>query len=477
MSVFPEHPTRTLRRIGLALAAIVAAGALISSAGAAQLGPCSGLAGDDDGIAACTKAIDAGTWQGRDLAAAYMARGQAYYDRVDLNLALADFDRALDADPTYAPAYDGRGRFFLFYPARAAAEFSEAIRLDPNNAAYRVDRAAAYLTAADFDHALADTNEAVRLDATNAAAYRVRGNIYRARGDVDGDLDRAIADLSEAIRLAPTDKYAYFDRGAAYQAKADLDRALSDYDRTIKLGPFTHAYVVRAGALLAKGDRAGAISDYDEAIRRSPDVADNAEAYRGRAAARQANGDPAGAAADLARAHRLSTIAGLTVPAFTAVHETMGLIAILAGLVVVIGMFGARRMPAITALFFATTLLTGVSGVLFHGVSLDPAFQARIVSFAFVGLALVARYVRRLSGHWRAVYVISVVVALYLNVYVALWQIIFKLPPVLLLLSRQAEPPFPEIQLAVIAVFLVLCVVALRTYRPRSETPALAATR
>jgi tetratricopeptide (TPR) repeat protein len=472
MSVFSKHPYRKLWLTLWALAEIAAVGASISSAEASPLGPCSGLAGDDDGLAACTKAIDAGTWKGPDLAAAYMARGEAYFDRVDLNPALADFDRALDADPFYAAAYDGRGRFFRFYPARAAIEFSEAIRLDPTNATYRANRAAAYLAAGDFDRALADADAAIQLEPGNAAAYRVRGNIERAKGD----LDRAITDLSEAIRLAPDNKYIYFDRGAAYQAKGDLDRALGDYDQTIKLGPFTHAYVVRGGARLAKGDRTGAIRDYDEAIRRSPDIPVNAEAYLGRAAARQADGDTAGAAADLARAKRLSTIAGLDIPTFTALHETIGLIAILSGLAVVIGMFGAWRMAAVTALFFATTTLTGLSGILFHGVSLDPAFQAGIVSLVFIAIALVARYVGRLAGHWRWVYVISVVAALYLNVYVSLWQMLFKLPSALVLLSRQAEPPFLEIQLALIAVFIALCVIALRTYRPRGETPALAAT-
>jgi hypothetical protein len=54
-------------------------------------------------------------------------------------------------------------------------------------------------------------------------------------------------------------------------------------------------------------------------------------------------------------------------------------------------------------------------------------------------------------------------------VYVAVMQSIFMVAPGLLLLWRQAEL---AIQLAAIALFLVLCVVALRTYRPQSATPA-----
>ena len=464
MSVLSECRSRVTWRIKKALALIVTTGALMSSA-AAEPGPCSGLSGDDEGMAVCTKAIDAGTLHGRDLAAAYVARGRVYYDRIDLNRALADFDRAIDADASYAPAYDGRGLFFRFYPAQAVKEFGEAIGLDPNNAAYRTHRAAAYLAARDFDHALADANEAIRLEASNAAAYRVRGNTYRA----NRDLDRAIADLSDAIRLAPDNKYAYFDRGAAYQAKGDLDRALSDYDQTIKLGAFTHAYAVRAGVLMQKGERADAIRDYDEAIRRSSDMTDSPEAYRGRAAAREADGDAAGAAADRAQAHRLTTIVGVSIPTFTAVHGAIAVIAILAGLVVAIGMLGAGHVSRVTALFFAATILTSVSGFMFHGISAGRPYQAGVVSLTAVAVALLARYVGRLAGHWRWVYVIAVLAALYLNVYVAVMQSIFTVAPVLLLLWRQAEL---AIQLGVIALFLVLCVVALRTYRPQCATPA-----
>lgn len=438
---------------------------------AASASPASALATDrelclagqgDDNLAACTRAIDAGQWHSRDLAAVYVSRGRAYAARIELGRALSDFNQAIRADASYAAAYDGRGLFFKFYPARAIADYDEAIRLDPNDAAFRVDRGAAYRTARDFDRALADANEAIRIDATNAAAYRLRGSIDRDRGD----LDRAIDDYGEAIRFAPGDKYAYFDRGTGFQAKGDLDRAIADYDQTIKRGPFTRAYEVRASAFAAKGDLDRAVADYDEAIRRVPD---DAAAFRGRGLARQAKGDAAGGAADLARARQLSTIAGLPVSIIRVLFLAIGAIAILCGALTLCGMLRSRRMPTVTALFFASTVL---AGLLLPQASIAPMVGTIIIGLVAVVVALVAYYVGRLAGHWRWIYVIAVVATLYLEAYVALAEALVGLPSLLVMLPRTAEPPFVPLQVAVIGVFVALGATLLRLFRPQSAAPA-----
>ncbi len=66
--------------------------------------------------------------------------------------------------------------------------------------------------------AIADYNEAIRLAPKDAAAFLNRGFVYAAKQDYD----RAIADYSEAIRLAPKDAAAFFNRGLAFAAKQGL---------------------------------------------------------------------------------------------------------------------------------------------------------------------------------------------------------------------------------------------------------------
>ncbi|MFL6950578.1 MAG: tetratricopeptide repeat protein, partial [Xanthobacteraceae bacterium] len=79
----------------------------------------------------------------------------------------------------------------------------------------------------DYDRAIADFSEAIRLDPKDAAVYNNRGNAWRAKGDND----RAIADYNEAIRLDPKDPVFYRNRGMAYKATRGFDRALWDYSK------------------------------------------------------------------------------------------------------------------------------------------------------------------------------------------------------------------------------------------------------
>lgn len=68
-------------------------------------------------------------------ARAYALRGQAYWQRNELDQALADLDQALALDPNDANAYGTHQRrtaALAQYP-EALADYSEALQLDPDN--------------------------------------------------------------------------------------------------------------------------------------------------------------------------------------------------------------------------------------------------------------------------------------------------------------------------------------------------------
>jgi tetratricopeptide (TPR) repeat protein len=95
------------------------------------------------------------------------------------------------------------------------------------------NRAIAFQAEREYQHAIADYTDAIRLDPEFAHAFYNRGTAYHAQGDYD----HAIADYSDAIRLDSTYSHAYKNRGLAYQSKGDLDQANADLNEAYRLMP------------------------------------------------------------------------------------------------------------------------------------------------------------------------------------------------------------------------------------------------
>ena len=165
-------------------------------------------------------------------------------------------------------------------------------------------------------------------------------------------------------------------------------------------------------------------------------------------------------------------ILGMSIATFTTVHVILSLIGIASGIVVLFGMLGARRLDGLTAIFLATTVLTSATGFLFPHDRLLPSHIVGIISLVALALAILALYVYGLAGFWRWIYVATAVVALYLNVFVAVVQAFQKLPALHSLAPTQSEPPFLIAQAVVLAIFVVLGGIALKTFRPQARALA-----
>ena len=159
-------------------------------------------------------------------------------------------------------------------------------------------------------------------------------------------------------------------------------------------------------------------------------------------------------------------ILGMSLATFTAVHVVISLIGIAAGLIVVVGMLSASRLPGWTALFLATTVLTSVTGFFFPAAQVLPSHVVGVISLVVLAITLVALYVKRLAGSWRWIYVAGAVLALYLNSFVGVVQAFLKVPALNRLAPTQSEPPFLVAQLTVMALFVVLGIRAAMKFRP-----------
>ena len=160
-------------------------------------------------------------------------------------------------------------------------------------------------------------------------------------------------------------------------------------------------------------------------------------------------------------------ILGMSVETFTVLHVIISIAAILSGLVVLLAMIANRKADGgLAAFFLLTTILTSVTGFFFHSRAIGPPHIVGVISLVVLAVTLIAIYGRRLAGIWRGVFVITAVLALYLNCFVLVVQLFQKIPSLNAFAPTGTEPPFVAAQGATLLLFLVLGFLAFRRFRP-----------
>jgi hypothetical protein len=165
-------------------------------------------------------------------------------------------------------------------------------------------------------------------------------------------------------------------------------------------------------------------------------------------------------------------IYGVPLATFTLLHVIISLIAIVCGVVVVFGMFASNQLTRWTGLFLFTTALTSVTGFYFPGTTLTPARIFGIASLIVLVPTVLALYVFGLRGFWRWIYIAGVVIALYLNVFVAVVQSFAKIPELRSLAPTQSEPPFLIAEGGALVIFILLGIIALVLIHPERRAAA-----
>jgi hypothetical protein len=156
-------------------------------------------------------------------------------------------------------------------------------------------------------------------------------------------------------------------------------------------------------------------------------------------------------------------------PPLTLLHVILSLIGIGSGFVVLLGLMNAKMLDAWTAVFLATTVATSATGFLLPAPHLLPSHVVGIISLVALALAITGRYPRHLAGRWRSTYVVTAVIAQYLNVFVLVVQLFRRVDALQALAPTQSEPPFAIAQLAVLLIFVALGILAVRGFRIESH--------
>ena len=188
-----------------------------------------------------------------ECADAFRLRAQASALRRNDADALADFSMAIKLEPDKVRHYLNRGMFQLSHGNTSPAidDFNQALKLEPKNVQAFVDRGMARVTIGEVKTAISDFNQAIESDPKCVGAYTNRSFAWIK-------LDRrndALADLDRAIELDPKAAGAYDSRGVLRLEMADNQKALADFTSAVKLEANNPTYLAHRRAALVKLER------------------------------------------------------------------------------------------------------------------------------------------------------------------------------------------------------------------------------
>jgi hypothetical protein len=156
-------------------------------------------------------------------------------------------------------------------------------------------------------------------------------------------------------------------------------------------------------------------------------------------------------------------ILGMSTATYTLIHVITSIIAIASGLIVLAYLLTGRLPRLLNGLFLITTFLTSAQGFGFPFSKLDPALIVGMISIAVLAIAALALYTFHLAGQWRTTFVVTAMIALYLNCFVLIVQLFLKVPAIHALAPTQSEPPFKIAQATLLILFIVLTTIAARS--------------
>jgi tetratricopeptide (TPR) repeat protein/transglutaminase-like putative cysteine protease len=174
--------------------------------------------------------------------------------------------------PTDAAGYQLRAAAYLAKDdyAKAIADLTSAMKLDPAASRYVYDRGAAHFENHQDDLALADFDHAIALNPKDELALEARAQVYLFRGDLAG----AGRDFEAAAAASGGDPKVLQREALAYDSASRFEQEVALWDRVVAKTPTAEAYNHRCWARAEWGrDLALALADCDASLKLRPDAA------------------------------------------------------------------------------------------------------------------------------------------------------------------------------------------------------------
>lgn len=197
---------------------------------------------------------------------AHLGLAQLCLAQADTAQALVHVNKSLELNHNNVNAFALRSEIELRHEQdfkKALADMDEAIKLEPQQAGYFVNRAYMKYKLDDYFGAMADYDYAVSLDPENMAAHYNRAMLHAEVGEHQ----KSIADFSWVLKKDPNDFLALYNRAMLYMQTGQYRKAVADYDRVLTKYPkFEAGYMARSDAKRRMGDTRGSEADLNQAV-------------------------------------------------------------------------------------------------------------------------------------------------------------------------------------------------------------------
>jgi TolB-like protein/Flp pilus assembly protein TadD len=149
-----------------------------------------------------------------------------------------NFQRAIQLNPNYAPAY----HWYSFYLSKmgrhqeALNQIHIAQQLDPLSVIINANVGYTLYVARRYDEAIAELRRTVEFDRNFALAFQYLGYVYEQKGDYA----QSVASLEEAVSLSPDNLTFDADLARAYAASGAVQQAQTKLDQLLVISTQTY---------------------------------------------------------------------------------------------------------------------------------------------------------------------------------------------------------------------------------------------
>jgi len=201
---------------------------------------------------------------------AYLNRGVAWYNLGKLEQARRDFKNALDNNKRSSRAMTNLGIVDLDEDKyeKAIDLFDRALEEEPENIHALCGKGLALYNMDRYDESVICFDAALSMNPDFYIANYYKGYILK-KLDL---LEEAEEAMLEAIGSRENYPLAWFELGEIYRSKKDLKRALSSYDRAIKIHgeQFEEALFQKGSIQMRSGDLRGAVDSFKKICKKNP---------------------------------------------------------------------------------------------------------------------------------------------------------------------------------------------------------------